>query len=278
MNTIKLGDYNTLTIVKQVDFGMYLDGGDDGEILLPQRYVPQNAKVGEEIDVFIYLDIDERLVATTQKPLAKVGDFAHLSVAWVNNSGAFLAWGLLKDLFCPFAEQKKKMKQDEKHIVYVLIDKQTHRIMASAKVEHYLNKTPTTFEHEEEADLLIWQETDLGYKVIINNQYQGLIYKNQVFKPIAIGDKMKGYITQVRPDGKIDVALQRSGRQMTEDFSDTLITYLKEHNGVCYLGDKSSPEEIKQVFNVSKKVFKKTVGDLYRRRLIAIENKKISLL
>ena len=206
---IKLGDYNTLRIVKRVDFGLYLDGGDDGEILLPSRYVPDGIAIGDKIEVFIYLDQDEKLVATTLRPLAKVGDFAWLECAWTNEYGAFLNWGLMKDLFCPFREQKQRMVKGQRYYVYVMEDEKTHRLMATAKVERY--------------------------------------------------QKHNGY-------------------ERALDFSDELLRYLHEHDGRCTLGDKSPAEDIAQTFGVSKKIYKKAVGDLYRRRLITISDEGIALV
>lgn len=278
MNTIVLGDYNLLTVIKKVDFGVYLDGGNEEEILLPKRYVPQQCNVGDTLEVFVYLDQDERLVATTERPLARVGDFACLEVAWVNEYGAFLHWGLMKDLFCPFREQKVKMKKGERYLVHVHVDEDSYRIVASAKVERYLSHLPATYAAGDEVDLLIWQKTDLGFKVIVDNTHAGLVYQSQVFKHISIGDKMKGYIAAVRPDGKIDVTLQPTGRKQTTDFAETLLQYLDEHQGYCHLGDKSDAEEIREQFEVSKKVYKKAIGDLYKRRLITIEDDGIYLL
>ena len=205
---IKLGDYNTLRIVKRVDFGLYLDGDDEGDILLPKRYVPQGVRIGDEIEVFIYLDQDEKLIATTEKPLAKVGEFAWLECAWTNEYGAFLNWGLMKDLFCPFREQKQRMQKGQRYYVYVIEDEKTHRLMATAKVERY--------------------------------------------------QKHDGY-------------------QRALDFSEELLHYLQEH-GHCDLGDKSPAEEIALRFGVSKKIYKKAVGDLYRRRLITISDEGITLV
>lgn len=278
MKRIKLGEYNRLTIVKAVDFGLYLDGGDEGEILLPSRYVPKDCRIGDELDVFIYLDNEERIVATTQKPLAKVGDFAYLEVSWVNKYGAFLHWGPLKDLFCPFREQKMRMEIGESYIVFVYIDRESYRIAASAKIEHYLQKDTPPYTVGTETDLLIWQKTDLGFKVIIDNQYQGLVYEDQIFKRIHTGDRMKGYISRVREDGKLDVTLQPLGYQQARAFSDTLLQYLKNNGGFCDLGDKSDAEDIKRRFQVSKKTFKKAVGDLYKRCLIVLDEQGIRLV
>src|SRR5574344_286031 len=275
---VKLGETNRMTVVKNVDFGMYLDGGDEGEILLPSRYVPEDLKIGDEIDVFIYLDNEERPVATTEVPYAKVGDFAWLEVAWVNEYGAFLNWGLMKDLFVPFREQKMKMEIGNNYIVHVHVDEESYRIVASAKVEHYFSKEMPTYRHNDKVNVLIWQKTDLGFKVIIDNKYPGLIYEDEVFRHLQTGDRMEAYIEKVRSDGKIDVRLQTTGRGHTEEFSETLRNYLKENNGECELGDKSPADEIYARFQVSKKTFKKAIGDLYKQRQITITDKGIRLV
>lgn len=277
MSFIKLGDYNKMTVTKTVDFGIYLDGGDEGEVLLPARYVPEGCKVGDELEVFVYLDNEERLVATTQTPLAKVGDFAYLEVAWVNEYGAFLNWGLMKDLFCPFREQKMKMEKGKSYIVFVHVDDESHRIVASAKVEHFMDTDIPPYAHGDEVDLLIWQKTDLGFKAIIDNRYPGLIYRNQIFKDIHTGDRMKGYIDIVREDGKIDVMLQPTGWRMSKELGDVIIEYLEKNDGICLLTDKSPAEDIYQQFNVSKKNYKKAIGGLYKRHIITIEDDRIRL-
>ena len=279
---IKLGDFNNLKIVKSVDFGLYLDGGEEGEILLPQRYVTSDMKIGQEITVFIYLDQEERPVATTEKPYAKVGEFVSLEVAWVNQFGAFLNWGLMKDIFCPFREQKKRMEQGQRHIVYIKVDEDSYRLMATAKVEKYLS-TPTindlpALQHGAEVDILVWQKTDLGFKVIVNNKFQGLVFENQIFQPLHSGMKLKAFVDHVRQDGKIDIVLQQSGRQQTLDFAEVLLRYLYENDGFCNLGDKSPAELIYDRFQVSKKAYKKAVGDLYKRRLITIADDGIHLV
>ena len=275
---IELGKFNRLKIVKEVDFGLYLDGGEEGEILLPARYVPYNYEIGQLIDVFVYLDNEERLIATTLKPYVQVGEFAYLQVSWVNQYGAFLDWGLMKDLFCPFREQKRKMEVGRSYIIHTHVDEESFRIMASAKVEHYLSTERPPYTPDEEVNLRVWQHTTMGYKVIIDNKYQGLVFDNQVFRELEVGDCLKGYIIQVRDDGKVDVALQKKGRQQTLDFSDTLFNYMENNGGRCYLHDKSPAEEIYQRFKVSKKVFKKAVGDLYKRRLIEITDHGLFLI
>ena len=278
MDGIKLGDYNRLKVVKKVDFGMYLFGGNEGEILLPSRYVPEGCKVGDELDVFVYLDQDEKTVATTLKPLAKVGDFACLQVAWVNKFGAFLNWGLMKDLFCPFREQKMRMEKGGRYVVFVMVDEDSYRLMASAKVEKFLSKERPNYKHGDEVDLLVWQKTVLGFKVIVDNKFQGLVYDDQVFRPLTTGDRLKGYVDHIRDDGRIDITIQPTGRKLTEEFSDVLLQYLKENGGHSSLCDKSSSEIIADVFKVSKKTFKKAVGDLYKKRLITISDDGITLL
>ena len=275
---IKLGDYNTLKIVKSVDFGLYLDGGSAGEILLPTRYVPKNAKIGDELEVFIYLDQDEKLVATTLHPLAKVGDIACLEVAWVNEYGAFLNWGLMKDLFCPFREQKMRMQKGYHYVVYIKEDEESHRLIATAKVDKYLYTDRPPYKHGDAVDILIWQKTDLGFKAIVDNHYQGLIYEDQIFQPLHTGDRMTAYVDHIRQDNKIDITLQPTGRRQTEEFSEILLRYLQENDGHCDLGDKSPSELIADRFKVSKKVYKKAVGDLYRRRLITISDNGIDLV
>ena len=270
MKELKLGEFNRLKIIKEVDFGLYLDGGDGERILLPRRYMPKEYERGEELDVFLYLDQDERLIATTEKPLAQVGDFAYLEVAWTNQYGAFLKWGPMKDLFCPFREQKKRMETGKSYIVHVHIDEESYRIMASAKVEHFFSTETPEFQQGEQVEILVWQKTELGFKVIINNSYPGLLYDNQIFRPLHTGDRLPAYISQVRQDGKVDLSIQPTGRQQTLDFAETLLQYLKDHGGSCDLGDKSNAEDIKERFQVSKKTFKKAIGDLYRQRLITL--------
>ena len=279
VNEINLGKMNRLTVVKVVDFGMYLDGGDvHGQILLPSRYVPEGTKVGDELDVFIYLDQDERLVATTEKPLAQVGDFAWLEVAWVNNFGAFLHWGPMKDLFVPFREQKMKMQKGNRYIVHVHLDEESHRIMASAKVEKFMNHNMPPYRTGDAVDVLIWQKTDLGFKAIVDNQFGGLLYDHQIFRELHTGDRLTAYVQYVRGDGKIDLMLQPIGQQAAKEFSDVLLEHIRNNGGHTTLFDKSPAEEIYNVFGVSKKVFKKAVGDLYKRHLIAITDEGLKTL
>ena len=274
---LSLGKMNHMKVVRKADFGLYLDGGPTGDVLLPNRYVPKGTRIGDEIDVFIYLDQDERPVATTERPLAMVGDFAFLTVAWVNEFGAFLDWGLMKDVFCPFREQKRRMEKGRAYMVHIHLDEETYRIVASAKIEHYLSKERPPYKAGDEVNILVWQKTDLGFKVIVDNQYQGLVYDSQIFRELHGGDRLRGYVSAVRPDGKVDIALQKHGRAQTLDFSERLHEYLFEHDGYCPFTDKSDAEAIYSEFHVSKKVFKRAVGDLYKRRLITLAPDGIEL-
>ena len=276
--SIELGKFNQLEVVKEVDFGLYLDGGDEGEILLPTRYVPEDCKVGDMLNVFLYLDIDERLIATTLTPLVQVGQFACLEVSWVNQFGAFLNWGLMKDLFVPFSEQKMKMQVGNKYVIHAYIDDESFRIVASAKVDRYLSKEKAPYQPGEEVNILIWQKTDLGFKAIIENMYSGLLYDSEIFQTLHTGDTLKAYIKQVREDGKIDLILQKPGFEKVDDFSKTLYHYIADHGGRIGLNDKSPAEEIYDVFGVSKKTFKKAVGDLYKKRLILLHEDGIELV
>lgn len=247
------------------------------KILLPSRYVPQDCKVGDKLNVFIYLDNEERLVATTLTPLVQVGQFACLEVAWVNQYGAFLNWGLMKDLFVPFREQKMKMQVGKKYVIHAHLDEESYRIVASAKVDRYLSKEKAAFEPGQEVDILIWQKTDLGFKAIINNEYSGLLYESEIFRPLHTGMTLKAYVKQVREDGKIDLVLQKPGQAKVEDFSATLLDYIREQGGQTTLNDKSPAEEIYATFGVSKKTFKKAVGDLYKKHLVVLEEDGIKI-
>ena len=274
---VRLGRYNQLEVVKEVDFGVYLDGGDDGEILLPARYVPEDCQQGDMLNVFIYLDNEERLVATTLTPYAQVGDFACLEVAWTNQYGAFLDWGLMKDLFVPFREQKNKMEKGERYVVHVHLDEDSYRIMASAKVERYLSNDMPPYHPGDGVEILVWQRTDLGYKVIVDNRFGGLIYATDVVRPLNTGMKTEAYVRQVRPDGKIDIVLQPDGPRKVDDFAEVLLDYIRQHDGFTTFQDKTPAEDIYATFGVSKKTFKKAVGDLYKKHLVTLEEGGIRL-
>lgn len=276
---VNIGKINHLKIVKEVDFGMYLDGGEDfGEILLPLRYITPACIVGESVDVFIYLDSEDRIIATTDFPLAMVGEIAMLTVVDTAPMGAFVDWGLAKDLLIPFAEQKADLVKGNKVIVKVLMDEMTERIIGSSKLDKYLDQIPPTFETDQEVALMVYSKTDLGYKVIVNNEFWGLLYENEVFKPIQRGDFIKGYIKQVREDDKIDVYLQKAGYWNFDEVTKSVLEKLKSQAGYMEVTDKSSPDTIKHIFGISKKSFKKAIGSLYKEKIIVIEDKGIRLL
>ena len=275
---LQLGKRNDMVVARKVDFGVYLDGGDIGDVLLPKRYVPEGCEVGDTVNVFLYLDNDERLVATTKKSLVEVNHFAFLEVKWINEHGAFLDWGLMKDLFCPFREQKMKMQVGRKYVVYAYIDAVTYRIVASAKVEKFLSDEEPPYSNGDEVEILVQQKTDLGFKAIIDDKFGGMIFDNDVFKEIRTGDRMKAYIKQIRPDGKIDLSLQPSGRENVVGFAGRLLrTLIETESGFLPYHDKTSPDEIYAAFGVSKKTFKKAVGDLYKHFFITIESNGIAL-
>jgi len=274
---IELGKFNVLEVVKEVDFGVYLDGEEEGEILLPTRYVPDDCNIGDFLNVFLYLDNEERLIATTLTPFVQVGQFACLEVAWVNEYGAFLNWGLMKDLFVPFREQKMKMQVGNQYIIYAYIDEESYRIVATAKVDKYLSKDMPPYEANDEVDILIWQKTDLGFKAIVDNKFSGLLYDSEIFSDLRTGATLKAYVKQVREDGKLDLILQKPGFEKIDDFAVELLEYIKNANGSISLNDKSPAEAIYNAFSVSKKTFKKAVGDLYRKRLIILSEDGIEL-
>ncbi len=277
---IKLGDYNKLTIIRFTDHGAYLDGGEDnGEILMPKAYVEAEMHPGDEVEVFVYHDQSGRLVGTLETPLARVGDFAWLHVAWVNEYGAFLDWGLMKDLFVPFREQKTLMQQGRSYMVHVHVDDQSHRIVASAKVERYLiEASEETCTRGQEMEVTVYQRSPLGYKVIADNKYSGLLYADQMHgEDPRPGDCLTATVVSVRPDGKLDLSLQPLGTRRFRDFSEALLEELRENGGSLPFTDKSAPEKIEARFRVSKKTFKRAVGTLYKQRLITLVNNGISL-
>lgn len=274
----EIGKLNHLEVVKELDFGIYLDGGDLGEILMPKRYIPEGTMTGDHLEAFIYLDSEDRLVATTEKPLAMVEEFALLEVVSVTQIGAFLNWGLPKDLFVPFREQRQPMEVGKKYLVYVYLDVNSKRIAASSKIEQYLDNIPVDYDEGEEVDLIIVNETDLGFNAIIDNSHLGVIYKNEVFQTLNPGDKIQGYIKKIRTDGKIDLRLDKIGYEKITSFVDRIIVELQKNNGFLSLTDKSSPEEIYKTFKISKKNFKAAIGALYKKRFISLEENGIKLL
>ncbi|MCX6291028.1 MAG: S1-like domain-containing RNA-binding protein [Bacteroidetes bacterium] len=273
---IEIGKYNELAVKSKAAIGLFLSDGND-DVLLPVKYVPEGTAVGDTLDVFVYLDNDNRPIATTLKPFATVDEFAFLTVKDVNEHGAFLDWGIAKDVFVSYAEQRMEMERGEKYLVFLFIDEFSGRIAATTKWSKFLDDDVTGLETGEEVQLLIAEKTDLGFKAIINNRYEGLLYQNEIFDEIKEGDVKRGYIKQVRDDGKIDLRLFREGYSHIEDTKLVILQYLESNKGVLALGDKSSPEEIYQQLKISKKAFKKTIGGLFRDRLITISDFEIKL-
>ncbi|MBO3275719.1 CvfB family protein [Pseudomonas schmalbachii] len=274
-----IGRFNSLQVVKHTDFGLYLDGGAHGEILLPKRYVPKNepTEEGDWLNVFVYLDSEDRLIATTLKPKVQVGGFASLKVVEVNRVGLFLDWGLPKDLLLPHSEEKRPLQVGDYCVVYVYLDERTRRITATARLDRYLDNTPANYSTGEEVDLLVVERTDLGYKAIINGKHWGLIHKNEVFKFVRNGMREKGYIKEMRDDGKISLSLQPVGQAARDDLSEKILAALRDAGGSLPLSDKSPPELISQQFGVSKGNFKKAIGGLYKQGLIVILDGSIEL-
>lgn len=273
----EIGKFNNLTIIKERDAGVYLDGDNLGEILLPNRYVPDDFEINDTINVFIYLDSEDRLIATTKEPFAQVGEFALLRVASSNDIGVFLKWGLPKDLFVPFREQAAPMEVGKSYVVYIYVDKNSQRLVASSRVNRHIEKLnqETKFEPFQEGnlvDIMINAKTDLGFKAIIENRAQGMIFANEVFRKLQRGDKLTAYIKQIRDDGKIDLVLQKPTYQILDQISQKILEKLELNNGYLEINDKSSPEVISSAFGISKKSFKKGLGTLYKKRLITIDN------
>ncbi|MBN1227369.1 MAG: GntR family transcriptional regulator [Deltaproteobacteria bacterium] len=274
---VEIGSINKLTIKRKRDYGAYLDGGESGNILLPKKYVPDKCQQGDELEVFVYADRQKRLRATTQKPYATVGQFATLLVVATSSSGAYLDWGLKKDLLVPNKEQHSKMEEGKSYVVFVFLDQKTNRITASSKLDKFLSLQPPNYDEGEEVDLFIYEKTDLGYKVVVNNAHSGIVYKNEVFQKIHIGQQLKGYVKKIREDHKIDISLQQSGYQRIGDISQSILKTIKDRGGSIAVTDKSPPEEIYSLFGISKKTFKKAIGALYKKRLITIGTNGVKL-
>ena len=277
-NELKIGEYNHLRIIKEVPFGLYLDGYED-EILLPLQYVPETYEIDQFIDVFIYRDSEDRIIATTLKPKATINQFAYLEVKAVTPLGVFMEWGLAKDLFVPFSQQFQKMSVGRSYLVYVYLDGQTDRIVASARVEKFLPLTDgSEFTIGDKVDAIPFEHTDLGIKCLVNNCKIGMLFKNQVFTNLTFGESTPVYIANIRPDGKLDLRLDPVGMVRIDSQADRILNAIKDNNGVLKLHDKSPAEEIYQALGMSKKDFKKGVGALYKSKLIALHNDCISLL
>ena len=272
-----LGRYNSLQIVKHVEFGLYLDGGADGEILLPRRYIPKDTptELDDWLNVFIYLDSEDQLIATIEKPKVQVGEFASLKVKDINGAGIFLDWGLSKDLLMPYSEEKRSLKIGDYCVVHVYLDKRTRRITATARLDRYLDLTPAAYTAGQPVELLVADETDLGFKAIINNRHWGLIHKNEIFKFLRSGMHEKGFIKEVRQDGKIALSLQPVGQALADGLQEQIMAKLEAAGGTLAVCDKSDPQVISGLFNVSKGNFKKAIGALFKAGRIVILDDRI---
>lgn len=268
---IKLGKVQTLEVSRSVDFGVYLQAPDAKgvEVLLPARYVPEGLSAGSSIDVFVYKDSEDRIVATTEHPYARVGEFAFLEVKEVNDTGAFLDWGLPKDLLVPYGEQKVRMRRGGIYLVYVYVDDSTQRIVASARIERFLGNVMPTYRPGDKVEALVYEHNELGYRVIVDNLHRGMVYANEIYSPIELEESITAYVKRVRDDGKIDLTLRDNCRNRTTSLSDDIMAYL-DAPSAGPIGDKMSPERIQLLFSCSKKDFKKAVGHLYRERRIAL--------
>lgn len=262
------GEYNTLKVVKKVDFGVYLDGGNGEEILLPKRFVPNGLDVDDEIEVFLYHDNESRLIATTQKPVGALGDVVLMEVVSTTKQGAFLHWGIMKDLFLPLSQQKSRMYVGEKYLVYIYKDEMTGRLAATEHLAKYIHNNEVVVSEGEAVELVVYHKTDIGYKVIINNENMGVLHYGDVFKELNPGDKIEGYIKAIRDD-KIDVAAGKRGYKRIESESDKVLRLLQENDGYLPYNDKSTPEDIYEFFGMSKKAFKMAIGSLYKQRKVS---------
>ena len=274
---IKVGLYNKLTVARLVEIGAYLDDGGEG-LLLPKRFLPEHTKVGDELNVFIYHDSESRLVATTQHPLGVVGDIVLLKVVSVTPQGAFMDWGLMKDIFIPKSKQRSRMYVDEKYLVKIYIDEQTGRVAASEKIEHFLSNTTLTVKEMDLVDLMVYRRSDIGYVVIINNMHTGIIHFNEVFRNMDIGDKLKGFVKHISPENKIDVVAGKPGYEKVNDETSRVLQLLEDNNGYLPYNDKSDPDAIYAFFSMSKKTFKMTTGSLFKQHKIIFTSTGIKLV
>lgn len=275
---ITLGRTNKLIIMREVSVGMYLGDEEGNTVLLPKKFIEPEFRIGDEIDVFIYRDSDDRLIATRYQPYAEVGQFAFLHVSAVNQVGAFMDWGLEKDLFVPFKEQKHKMLEGHPYVVYIYIDEASQRIVASGKINKFINNDQLTVEQGQQVDLLVYNQTDLGFSCIINGKHKGLIYHNDLFTELAVGDEVTGYVKLIRENNLIDLSLQNLGFKHVLSSTDKILEYLKAHDGFMDIHDKSSPDIIERKFEMSKATFKKAVGILYRQRKVTLHEDGVRLI
>ena len=274
---IKIGEYNTLEILRDTDPGLFLGDEEGNEVLLPNRYVPEAFEIGENLEVFVYLDNDERPVAVTDKPYITVGNFALLRCNQVTKFGAFLDWGMVKELFCPFKEQAFKMKKGGWYLVYCYLDEDTNRLVASSKTNRFLDNSELTVATFDEVDLIVSHPSEIGMNVIVNKVHSGLIYKNEIFRDLSIGDQLKGIVKKVRRNNKLDISIGQIGYRNIEPNAQLILTELEDNSGFIGLTDKSSPDEIKEQLQMSKKSFKKAIGALYKQRLISLKEDGIYL-
>ena len=274
---IQVGRFNNLKIIRKVDFGVFLDDGAEG-ILLPKRFVPNGSEVGNELEVFIYHDGEDRLIATTQQPFGQVGDIVKLQAVNVTTLGAFLDWGLMKDLFVPKSQQINGMRPKGEYLVKIYLDEKTGRVAATEKFEASLSNDVLTVKPLDVVDIIVYRRTDIGYLVIINNQHTGVLHHNEIYRSIGTGDRFKGFIKHIYPDNKIDVAAGKPGYGRVEDEADKVLRLLQENNGYLPYYDKSDPDAINEFFGMSKKTFKMTIGSLYKQQKIALEKTGIRLI
>jgi predicted RNA-binding protein (virulence factor B family) len=275
---VEIGTFNQLQVVKQVDFGVYLDGGELDTILLPRRYVPEGCEIGDWLDVFLYFDSDDLLIATTEKPKVQVGDCEMLTVVDINHAGAFMDCGLTKDLLVPYNEQQKPMEVGYSYVVHVFHDQNSDRIAASTKLNHHLDEETVWLKPRQQVNLLIAGRTDLGYKAVIDNKYLGLLFRADAFRPLKIGERLPGFVKNIRADGKIDLVISQSTLQGDHDLGEQIIRHLQEMGGESQVSDKSDPEEIYRLFKVSKKKYKQALGTLYKSKRILIEPGIVKLI
>ncbi|WP_339699562.1 S1-like domain-containing RNA-binding protein [uncultured Roseivirga sp.] len=272
---MEIGKNHTLKVAREVDFGLYLTNGEE-DILLPMKYVPSDTNIGDEIEVFVYVDSLGRPIAVTAQPLAKVGDIASLEVKQVSSVGAFMDIGLEKDLMVPFKEQGQRMETGRRYVVKVLLDFKTNRMIGTTKIGPFLSTHEDELEEGDKVDILIWQETNLGFKVVVNKTYQGLVFHNEIFDHVEIGDERSGYVKAIREDGKLDISLQKQGYEAVKDMSQVVLDKIRV-TGSLALGDKSSPEEIKYKLGMSKKNFKKILGGLYKAGQVEIFDHEVRI-
>jgi len=276
---IYIGRMNRMKVVKHVDFGVYLDGQDEGEILLPRKDVPHDTEVGDHLHVFIYRDSDDRLIATTKRPLVQVGEAAYLKVKQQNNVGTFMDWGLPKDLLVPFNEQAWPMNEGRNVVIYCYLDENTNRIAGTTKFHRHLSEDGrNVFQEGDAVKGMVAAQTELGYKIILNNTHIGLLYKNEVFKPMRFGHELKVFIKQIREDGRIDLSIAASNQDVRDELEEKIMAYLKAHDGVSHITDKSPPNVIYDTFNASKANFKRALGRLYKKRLVSLDKTQVRLL